>query len=166
MSAVAPRLRVTVPEPLRPGLRVVGAAVGALVASALVAGLAYLMRLTVDLGVDNYRALVAVGVNAPKALAVTALAIVLLLAFPLALSDGYSSARFRRAERELREARPDAAVSPYEGPEGRGLAFDSAEGRTLLLRPVGGLGPPRTLVVPLPDPASASGESAPTATGA
>ena len=134
--------------PGQPILRVLLAVLGAAFASLLVVALAYLMRTFVDLAVDNYRSSTYAGINPPKALAFTALGLIVLVAFPLAILDGVSSARFRRAERDLRETRPDATVSPYEGPEGRGLAFDAPSARVLLLRPPGGIGRPRVLALP------------------
>lgn len=157
-------------DALRPALRVLLAALGVAFASLLAVGLAYLLRTSVDFALDTYRAATYIGVNAPKALAVAALAIVVLLALPLAIADAVSSTLFRRAERELRDARPHAQVGPYEGPEGRGLAFDAPEGRTLLLAPPGGLGAPRTRTLPPvappappAEPAPATGEATPAA---
>jgi hypothetical protein len=133
---------------LRTALGPLALLVGLAFAVGLVLALAYLLRTLGDLVADTYRTSTYIGINPPKALAFAALGLILLVALPLAIADGVSSARFRRAERDLRDARPHAAVARYEGPEGRGLLFDAPEGRTLLLRPAGGLGRPR--VVPLP----------------
>jgi hypothetical protein len=143
-------------DALRPALRVLLAAAGAVFASLLVLALAYLLRTSVDLAQDAYRSMLYVGVNAPKTLAVLALALILLVALPLSIVDAVSSARFRRAERDLRDARPHAQVAPYEGPEGHGLAFDAPEGRTLLLA----MAPAEPPADPEPSPA---GETAPAA---
>lgn len=152
--AAAPR-----PTPARALLRILGPLLGGVLAAALVVGLAYLLRLLHDFVADAYRTATYVGVNAPKALALAAVALVLLAAFPLALLEAVSGARFRRAERDLRQTRPLDEVRPYEGPEGRGLLFHGAEGAVLLLRPPGGLGGPR--LHPLPA-AGATPPEAPT----
>lgn len=135
-------------------LRGLAAAAGVVAVSLLVWGLASLFRTTKEFYDDTYRTATFIGINPPKALALTAVAIVLLVALPLAIADGVSMARFRRAERELREARPLDVVTPYEGPEGDGLLFEGPEGRLLLLRPPG-FGKPRPLALPQAEPPSA-----------
>lgn len=126
----------------------------AVVALAL-AGLGWLFR---ELVLDVYRTATYTEMNAAKVLALVAAGLVLLLALPLAILEGVASRRFRRAERDLRQARPHDAVTPYEGPEGRGLAFEGPEGRALLLRPAG-FGGPLVLVFP-PPPAPDAAEGA------
>lgn len=79
-----------------------------------------------------------------------------LLAVPFAVTQGAYARRFRREEERLRAERPEAIVSPYEGPEGSGVLFDDAQGRVLLLRGPGGLGAPRIFALPpapAPEPA-------------
>jgi hypothetical protein len=75
-----------------------------------------------------------------------------IVAVPLAALDGRSRARFRNEEASLREAHPSATVRDYAGPEGDGLLFEDASGRTLLLRAPGGLGAPRVVALPPPLP--------------
>lgn len=148
------------PFPRRRALGPVALVAGLLLAIVLVVGIAYFLRTLGDLIADTVRTAGYVGLNWPKGLAFFALGVVFLLAFPLAIVDGVSSARFRRAERELREARPADAVHPYEGPEGRGLIFDGPDGRALLLRAPGGLGAPRLLALPAAEPVAVSAEPA------
>lgn len=79
-----------------------------------------------------------------KILAMVAAALV-LAALPFGIAEWRADARFRREERRLREERPGASVTEYDGPEGRGLQFADATGRVLLLRPAGGMAGPRVV---------------------
>lgn len=91
-----------------------------------------------------------------------ALILVAGLLTPIALLETQSVKRFARREEELRRDRPDDVVTPYEGEEGTGVAFDGPLGRLLLLRPVAGIGRPREVAVPSPPPpAEAPPEAAP-----
>jgi hypothetical protein len=74
-------------------------------------------------------------------------ALALLLA-PIAWAETRAAQRYARREEELRRERPDATVTPYDGPEGEGVAFDGPDGRLLLLRPDRGLGFPREVALP------------------
>lgn len=76
------------------------------------------------------------------------LVLVFLVGLPLAIMDGLASKRFQDAEQRLRKLRPDALVTPYDGPEGKGLRFESPSGVVLLLAPVGGLGQTRMVELP------------------
>lgn len=75
-------------------------------------------------------------------------ALLILVALPLAIAEWASERRYVRAEREMRAARPAAAVTRYEGPDGRGFLFDGPEGRALLLEPRGGIGAPTVVDLP------------------
>jgi hypothetical protein len=80
--------------------------------------------------------------------------------FPLALGEGVAERRFKRRERELRAARPADTVTPYAGPEGRGVLVEGPGGRTLLLEALGGFGHPRLVELP-PAEAEASPSETP-----
>lgn len=77
---------------------------------------------------------------------VVAVALCLLLS-PLALAETRSLRAFARLEEEFRRAHPDAVMLPYSGEEGEGVVFDGPDGRTILLRPLHGIGQPRLVVV-------------------
>lgn len=136
-----------------PAVRAALAAAATALLILLVLGLAITLWGLVELWRDSYRTATFIGMNAPKALAIGAAALILLVAFPLATLDGVASARFRRLERDLRERRPHDAVAPHDGPEGQGLLFDGPTGRVLLLSPPGGFGRPRVVELPPPEPA-------------
>lgn len=91
------------------------------------------------------------------------LAIALLLVAglftPLAWAETRAVRRFARREAELRQQRPLDAVTPYEGDDGEGVAFDGPDGRLLLLRPPQGLGAPVEVVVAAPTPTAAPPEA-------
>lgn len=75
-------------------------------------------------------------------------AVLILVALPLAIAEGWSERRYLRLEREMRATRPADAVTRYEGPDGRGFLFDGPQGRTLLLEPSGGIGAPTVVELP------------------
>jgi|SRR5581483_7882407 len=82
-----------------------------------------------------------------------AAAIVLIAAAMLvAIFDGRSQARYRKELKRLRDERPEAVVSDYAGPEGDGTLLEDAQGRVLLLSPVGGIGEPRVVALPSVEP--------------
>ena len=98
------------------------------------------------------KALTGTTLNWPIGLFFFATALILLAALPLAIADGLATKRFRDAEQRLRKLRPEAAVTPYAGPEGDGLKFETTTNVTLLLRPAGGLGATRMLETSAPPP--------------
>ena len=83
-------------------------------------------------------------------LAATTVAFLLVggLLTPLAWLETRSLKAYARREAELHEQRPLDTVTPYEGPEGEGVAFDGADGRLLLLRADAGMGAPREVFLP------------------
>jgi hypothetical protein len=72
-----------------------------------------------------------------------------LLAVPFAVLQGTSSAAWRRELARVRAERPDAVVRDYRGPEGDGALVEDASGRVLVLRPPGGIGQVRVVMLPL-----------------
>lgn len=82
--------------------------------------------------------------SATKIFAVLA-ALLVLAALPFGILEWRADARFRKEERRLREERPTAEVSPYEGSEGRGLLFSDPMGEVLLVSPAGGLRGPAVI---------------------
>lgn len=105
---------------------------------------------------EEWRRLAAYGGwNGAKLAAIGALLLV-AIALPLAIAEGRSMRRFRQVEARLRAERPDDLVTPYEGPEGRGVRFEGPGGVLLLLHPPGGLGAPRVVDATPPPPEESS----------
>lgn len=82
------------------------------------------------------------------------LAVAALCLTPLALLERRSRKAFDAKAAELRAARPEDVVVPYEGAEGEGLAFDGPQGRLVLLRGRNGVGDPEVVQPATPDDAA------------
>jgi hypothetical protein len=109
---------------------------------------------------EAWRILVTEPWNLDRVISILAVALIpaTLVLAPLALAETRAVRAFERAEARIRLMWPAAVVTPYEGEEGTGLAFDTPDLRVLLLRPEAGIGEPR--VVNLAPPASHGPEPA------
>lgn len=81
---------------------------------------------------------------------ILALLLVATLLAPVSWLETRALKAFARREEEWRRERPEDVVTPYDGAEGVGVAFDGPMGRRLLLHPAAGLGAPREIVIPPP----------------
>jgi len=119
-----------------------------------IGGLGYLaLYATKGLGgmpAEAWRILVAQPLSLPRVFDILAICIVVATLFlvPIALLETRALRAFARSEAQLRLERPEDVVSPYDGVEGDGVAFDGAMGRTLLLKPERGIGAPRVIAFP------------------